>query len=285
MTQISEGKACDAVIRRIEAREGNSRFDLSLPERERHEAPIEVACRIGEKLFAFEHTRIEPFDGHIQLRGDALAHFRPIEERLPVILPQTEALHLIVPARATRIKKRHIEQMQQALGDWIIQTRPALPVLPYGDYKTPVQRVRVPGVPFDVSLYRFNSVVAGGHLFVRPMFEGDLRQERLARICRAYNKKCEQLAPWHRAGARSVLILEEDDINFTDPVVVADAIGQIEQGATDRPNEIYLLSSVEKTPWWLWTIRVDDHVYDEFSVWGDLLLEIDPATLDNVTGR
>jgi hypothetical protein len=103
MTQINEGKACDAVIRRIEAREGNSRYDLSLPERERHEAPIEVACRIGEKLFAFEHTRIEPFDGHIQLRGDALAHFRPIEERLAVILPQTEALHLILPARATRI--------------------------------------------------------------------------------------------------------------------------------------------------------------------------------------
>ena len=283
---INEGKACDAVIRRIEAREGCPRSGFSLPERELHQAPVEAACRIGDKLFAFEHTRIEPFDGHIQLRVDALAHFKPIEERLAAILPDAESLHLLVPARATQsLKKRQIEPMQQALGDWIIQTRPTLPLVPYGDYRSPVQRVRAPGVPFAVSLYRFNSVVPGGQLFVRPLFEGNLAEERIARIRRAYDKKREQLAPWQRAGARGVLILEEDDINFTNPLVVAEALDQIEQGSTDRPHEIYLLSSAVKTPWWLFAIRVDDQVYDDFSVWGDSLLEIDPATLSNVTGR
>jgi hypothetical protein len=93
------------------------------------------------------------------------------------------------------------------------------------------------------------------------------------------------VAPWQRAGARGVLILEEDDINFTNPLVVAEALDQIEQGSTDRPNEIYLLSSAVKTPWWLFAIRVDDHVYDDFSVWGDSLLKIDPEALTNVTGR
>ena len=52
-------------------------------------------------------------------------------------------------------------------------------------------------------------------------------------------------------------------------ISVADAFSQIKQGAEDKPNEIYLLSSVVKTPWWLLTIRVDDHVYDDFSVRGD----------------
>jgi hypothetical protein len=66
---------------------------------------------------------------------------------------------------------------------------------------------------------------------------------------------------------------------------VAEALDQIEQSSTERPNEIYLLSSAIKTPWWLFAIRVDDHVYDDFSVWGDSLLEIDPASLSNVTGR
>jgi hypothetical protein len=47
------------LISGIEAREGSSRHDVSLPEQEHHAAPVEVVCRIGERLFAFEHTRIE----------------------------------------------------------------------------------------------------------------------------------------------------------------------------------------------------------------------------------
>jgi hypothetical protein len=288
MSKTNEGKACDAVIRRIEARVGSSRHDVSLPEQERHAAPVEVVCRIGERLFAFEHTRIEPFDGHIRLQSDALVHFKPAVERLAGVFPQTESLHLIVRPKATQeLKKREIGKMQQALGDWIIRTAPTLPLTPYGSYKPRQQSVRVPGVPFDVSLYRFSSVVpsGGGQLFLIALFEGDIERERAARIRRAYEKKCAQLAPWRRDGARSVLILEENDRNFTNPELVADSLGLIEQGAVERPDEIYLLSTILTKPWWLLTIRLDDYVYDDFSVWGKSLLEIDPAALDDLTGR
>jgi hypothetical protein len=288
MSKTNEGKACDAVIRRIEAREGSSRRDVSLPEQEHHAAPVEVVCRIGERLFAFEHTRIEPFDGHIRLQADALVHFKPVVERLAGILPLTESLHLIVPAKATEeLKKRQREKMQRALGDWIIGTAPTLSLTPYGSYKPRQQPVRVPHVPFDVSLYRFRSAVPsrGGQLFIVALFKGDIEHERSARIRRAYEKKCAQLAPWQRDGARTVLILEEDDTNYTNPELVADELALIEQEAGDRPNEIYLLSTIVTKRWWLFTIRLDDYVYDDFSVWGKSLLEIDPASLDNVTGR
>jgi hypothetical protein len=288
MSKTNEGRACDAVIRRIEAREGSSRYDVSLPEQERHSAPVEVACRIGERLFAFEHTRIEPFDGHIRLQSDALVHFRPVEERLAGVLPETESLHLLVPAKATQGLKRHqIEKMQQALGDWIIRTAPTLCLAPYGSYKPLQQSVRVPDVPFDVTLYRFRSAVptGEGRFFIVSMFDGDIEHERLARIRRAYQKKCAQLAPWRRNGARTVLILEEDDFNFTNAYLVADALALIEQEEGERPDEIYLLSTMLKSPWRLWTIRLDDYVHDDFSVWGNSLLEIEPGTLDDLTGR
>jgi hypothetical protein len=68
--QFHEGKACDAVIRRIEEREGGKRQNLRLPERERHLAPIELACEIAGRLFALEHTGIEPFAGHMRLEAD-----------------------------------------------------------------------------------------------------------------------------------------------------------------------------------------------------------------------
>jgi hypothetical protein len=66
---FNEGKACDAVIRVLEAPEGQTREGLRSPEQDGHVAPIELTCRIGNPLFAFEHTGIEPFPGHVQLQG------------------------------------------------------------------------------------------------------------------------------------------------------------------------------------------------------------------------
>ena len=92
MSRVNQGKACDAVIRRIEAREGHLRGDLSFPEREHHSAPIEVTRRIGERLFAFEHTRIEPFERQIELEAKANAHLKPIRERLVGLFTAEAAL-------------------------------------------------------------------------------------------------------------------------------------------------------------------------------------------------
>ena len=47
MDRSNEGKACDAVIRHIEAREGSARQNLQSPERERDSAPIELTCSIA----------------------------------------------------------------------------------------------------------------------------------------------------------------------------------------------------------------------------------------------
>ena len=78
MARTHEGKACDAVIRRIEAREGHSRSDLTFPEKKQDwAAAVEVTCRIGDQLFAFEHTTIEPFERHLELEARASVHFNP----------------------------------------------------------------------------------------------------------------------------------------------------------------------------------------------------------------
>jgi hypothetical protein len=69
--QFHEGKACDAVVRYLERREGAARANLRFPERERHPASVELLCTIGGHLFALEHTGIEPFAGYMQLQRDA----------------------------------------------------------------------------------------------------------------------------------------------------------------------------------------------------------------------
>jgi hypothetical protein len=57
--RFSEGKALDAVLRRIEEREMRQRGnDGRSPEEQRHPWPIDYACTLGGQLFAIEHTGI-----------------------------------------------------------------------------------------------------------------------------------------------------------------------------------------------------------------------------------
>ena len=65
--EFKEGKCCDAVIRRLEARSGCSRSPVTSPEDDGHQWPVDFACSIDGQLFAIEHTGIEPFEGFLEL--------------------------------------------------------------------------------------------------------------------------------------------------------------------------------------------------------------------------
>ena len=242
MRGFNEGKACDAVIKRIETREGQPRGDLRFPEREHHAAPVELVCEIGGRLFAFEHTSIEPFEQHMELEVKAPAHFWPIQERLTGLLPADEHFVLEVPAKATlHLRPRETRQVQDALVDWIKATAPTLPVVRLPGFAIPLTYSKVPGVPFEVFLIR--SVRGGrpGQLSVTHLVERDLFEEnRVARVRRAYEAKCPKLALWQQAGARTVLICEESDAQMTNHFLAAKAIHKVEEQTENKPNEVYL---------------------------------------------
>lgn len=94
MVGFNEGKACDAVIRLIEMREASSRHGIRFPERENHLAAVELVCFIGEKLFAFEHTSIEPFERLTELEAKEKRHFQPIRDTLKGRLPPSAILSM-----------------------------------------------------------------------------------------------------------------------------------------------------------------------------------------------
>ena len=55
--QFNEGRACDAVIKIIEAREGATHTNIRFPEQENHAAPVELVCDIGNLTFASEQAK------------------------------------------------------------------------------------------------------------------------------------------------------------------------------------------------------------------------------------
>jgi hypothetical protein len=139
MNRFNEGKACDAIIRHLETREGGLRQDVRSPERAGHRAPVELTCMIGAHRFAFEHTGIEPFEGQIKL--ETQAHFHPLRDMFSGPIPPGEQYELQVPFGATlALPKAQINSVISALGGWIRREGPKLTLAPIGRYGTPAVR-------------------------------------------------------------------------------------------------------------------------------------------------
>jgi hypothetical protein len=284
--RFNEGRALDAVLRRIEERDGCRRGDdVRSPERERHAAPIDLACTMGGRLFAFEHTGIEPFPGQIEGEEHSRSLFRPIADGLAGALPSAESFELHVPVDATvGLRRGEVPQIRDAIVRWVRETAPTLPIAPYGRYITPIRKLTLPGVPFPVSLHRFAAMgPMRGRFSVVHLVSGDLETARLDRISEACAKKFGKLAEWKRSyGALTVLVLEEADIQLTNAQRVAEALARAEDSRADRPDEVYLVSTSLDDLWHVTCLRREGRdYYDD----GERFWPIDPAALVSLTER
>jgi hypothetical protein len=280
----NEGKACDAVLRAIEVRIGATRRDLIFPEKTHSVGPVELVCTVGTQRFAFEHTRIEPFAGHIQLEAEAKRHFEPITDRVAAQLPVESRFELEVPVGAMLgLNDRAARPIQHALARWILATAPGLPIAFPGRRISPIQKVTLPGVPFTVSLDRWPREEFPFPFVIRHLVEGDVEARRLQRLETAYQKKMKQLQPWKTGGAKAILILEEDDIFLTNHFNVADALAKVEASRADRPDEVYLLS-VLSSMWLITRLRIGDQTLYDLPI-DNRFWEAKPSALIDVTGN
>ena len=177
MLTFNEGKVCDAIIHYLEARECAQRTDITWPEDEHHANPVEITWKFGPQLFAIEHTGIEPFEGHVQMDAEAERHFGPISVALNGVLP-ADVFDLHVPAKAMLHRgKAEIARIQAAIIEWVKHTAPTLPVRRYADYKWPSPPVSLPGVPFALQLFRFETLPEiGGRFQIQHLVTGDRTQ-------------------------------------------------------------------------------------------------------------
>lgn len=263
---------------------GTTRHDLIFPEKTHGIGPVELVCTVGAQRFAFEHTRIKPFAGHIQLEAEAARHFQPIIEQVASQLPVDSRFELDVPAGAMLgLNDRATRPIQDALVRWILATAPSLPTARPGRYILPVQKITPPGVPFAVSLHRWPRDGFPLPFAIQHLVAGNVEAGRRKRIQGAYDRKVPKLVQWKKSGARTIFILEEDDIFLTNHFNVADALAEVEAPRTDRPDEIYLLSVFTDT-WLITRLRLDDKTLYDIPV-DSRFWETHPSMLINVTGH
>ncbi|MDR3422486.1 MAG: hypothetical protein P4L00_01460 [Candidatus Acidoferrales bacterium] len=287
----NEGKAIDAVLRRIEARvaelrrgDGWSPDDQSDPDKDRR---VDYVCTIGDQLYAFEHTGIEPFENQIEMEVHNRNLFEPVVAHFANKVPAREYWELHSPVEASvGISGGKIKQVQNALIGWITANASALPVTRFGDrYPYSAQKESTPGVPFRFALYRSSVPDCGlsGVFWRREGISGNLEDARRSRLERVCDDKFAKLAKWKRdEGARSILVMEENDLSSTNHQLVAEAMARAEAGRHDTPDEIFLVSTIRPNPWWVTCLRRDGaNYYDD----GERFHELDPVNLTQLTSR
>lgn len=287
MLTFNEGKVCEAIVRHLEAREGVTRADVQSPEAAHHADPVELTWKLGDQLFALEHTGIEPFDDHMRLEAEAKRHFDPIRDALKGVLP-TEIIELHVPAKAMLgLKMADVVLIQAAITAWVRQIAPTLRMRSYRDYSGDVPWTAVSGVPFEIRLFRFaNLTQRQGWVQIVHSVVGDREQQCRDRLRRACNKKFPKLAAWRlKRGARTILVLEENDIQLTNYAIVAEAYLPLALGRADRPDETYLVSSCIDL-WSIWPILIGNRTLHDLAI-DDYVQrwEVDPTTLTSATAR
>ena len=106
------------------------------------------------------------------------------------------------------------------------------------------------------------------------------------RIQEAIDRKFPKLAAWKRDhGARSILVLEDNDLFLTNQAIVAETYLPLAATRTDCPDETYMVSTATK-PWHAWPMLIGNRSYFDFAQSGDAQhWEIDPATLIAMTKR
>jgi hypothetical protein len=295
-SRYNEGKAIDAVLRRIEARDhtlrlkdGRSPDDLHDPDPQRR---VDYVCTVGHTLYAFEHTGIEPFADQIELEVHNERLFEPIEERFDHRADR-EFWELLVPVEASAgLTGAEAKRVRAAIIEWIETNAARFPItLLYDRYSNPALGETVAGVTFPFSLHRW--ALSGPHFpsesplcgrfKVKYIVSGNLEQARIVRLQKACQDKYPKLATWKRdACARTVLVLEENDLSLTNHQRVTDALIPAEAAIPDTADEVFLVSTPIAARWWVTCLRRDGKTYYDD---GERFHEVDPGELTQLTSR
>ena len=252
----NEGKACDAVVRCIEQRTGETRAEIRHPETERIGPPVDLRLRLGIREYAIEHTQVEPIPGYIQAGEEYMQFIRPAIDALSGTLPEPGAYALDFPIDTKLgVKSADLARIRRDFIAWIRAKAQCL----YERNRDRLERERPspcqldsieaepPGFPYAVrlSIGVTHSVSKRGTLRCGHYAPGDeeLKARRVERLREALHRKCPKLQRCKEDEARAVLVLESDDIALTRDDLVGECLAVLLPERADLPDEIYLVET------------------------------------------
>ena len=204
-----------------------------------------------------------------------------IESSLEGELPRDVYFQLAVDAKALRqIPRREHATIRNALTDWV---RSQIRTFDYSEYGRDHASDIPPGVPFQVSLVgaRFVGKLAG-KLRIARFAPADLEPQRDERVRDALNRKLPKLQAWADKGARTILVLENDDVALSNVVVIYESLQRSGYPTAQLPYTIFLVDAMT-TRWNVWTLK-DGSAFPPRTRTGSVLwTEVDAQHLTDIT--
>jgi hypothetical protein len=268
-----ETEICRGIIQLLERRDGALHSDLIIRDKGSNtppEARVEMTFRLNNQLYAIEHTVIEPFNGFLAHQNRAADRFVPLEkaisDALIPMLADGASIELHLPHDAlTELKLVELRKAHSVLTEWVCRNAMTLTPKSYADYKGSSLKAQPDGVAFTVSLHRFDGISARMPRFQIMHLPPSSTESRATRLERACAKKFPKLNAWKRSDhARTILVFEGNDIQLTNPTIVAETFLPIARARDDRPDETYLVSTCHE-PWSMWPILIKDQCYFDFA--------------------
>ncbi len=268
MSRMSnERKCCDAVIRVLEEKTGETRRAGWSPE----DSPgyggpkVELRLRLGSEEYALEHTFVEPYCGEYENSIPLAGLTAVVEDALSAVVPPDARIMVTFPStRALKVKRAELESHQKQLEGWALNKAPDL----YHRAKSErIKRAsshlgRPDGFPYQVRLTCYFTgsesdnadPVTGGSRFlpddIHSLFDSSME--------RALREKFPKLSRCKQEGARTVLVVEKCDVlidAFTVRDVLSDLYYRFSENIPFSDDIYYVNTSNNSSTWFVYSIR------------------------------
>ena len=265
--QSNEGKACDAVVRHIEICTGETRSGIRYPESDGDGPPVDLRLKVGERDYAIEHTRLQPYEARIK---DSAA-FKKINEfirkeiREPLPGPVYYELDIPIQVSLPRGKKNR-DRAFSNLVEWIRGTAKRLHErrreIPPSFFVNNTIKEVPDGFEDAFELSRWPDGVpvrrTPGALGMRFSPLEDIEDPLRSALSKAFAKKFPKLYQCKAQGARTVLVLEAIALPIGHDQIIGKHLPALLEQRSDPPDEIYLVQPrIYETTWWIWPVKRD----------------------------
>ena len=265
----NEGKVCDAVVRCIEQRTGETRTAIRRPEKVGIDPPVDLRLRLGAREYAIEHTRIEAFPGQVRTDAEYVQLIVTVIDEVSGTLPGPAHYELLLPMNThLGVKTAELDRRRRGLIAWVrakaqYMYEKNLDRLSR-DHKTPrfldCVETKPPSFPYAVRLCVRPSRPRSEPGILRSARyapnDEELEASRADRLRQALRRKCPKLMRCKEDGARTVLVLESDDLALTNHVLVGEPLVRLLAECAGLPDEIYLVET-DLDPWTVHCMKLD----------------------------
>ena len=291
----NEGKACDAIVRIVEKRTGATRANVYRPEdqTDRVGPPVDLRLELGFHHYAIEHTRIEPFPNETLTGVNLVQLIAPVTDILCETLPKGSRYELCFPSSASlKANAAKLRKVQDDLILWVQNmAKDLIDSAQYGCGNGRSSRRQCnsvsgkpPGFPFEVTLVHTD--LSGESDAVQVHFGGKrVAPENLEHLLeivlkKALQGKCPKLQRCKLHGARTVLILEDNNIALTNHILVGNVLSDlVPERIDDAPDEIFLVET-KSDLWCVWLMKCDSDCWPMETIvrQGPLIFQADELT-------